>query len=446
MPGPPAMRKALEAALARAEAAVRAWDPLEIQGEVQEVIGLTIVSRGPSVRIGDALTIHSRGFDAPMLAEAVGFRRGEVLLMPLGALGHVEPGARVRSEGRPLTITVGEALVGRVLDGLGRPLDGAPLPRGVARSVESTPPSPLERPPITSPLAVGVRAIDGLIAVGRGQRLGIFAGSGVGKSTLLGMIARGTQADVNVIALIGERSREVREFIERDLGEAGLKRSVIVAVPSDQPALLRMKGAYVATAIAEYFRDLGRDVLLMMDSLTRFAHAAREVGLAVGEPPTTKGYPPSVFGLLPKLIERAGTSARGSITAFYTVLVDGDDLTDPIADAARGILDGHIVLSRALANRGIYPAIDVLESTSRLMRAVAPPDVIALATRFRELLSVYRQSEDLISIGAYRKGHNARLDESLMRKEAMDRFLRQGVDERSSLEETQAMLRAVFEE
>ncbi|WP_415579169.1 FliI/YscN family ATPase, partial [Hydrogenibacillus schlegelii] len=305
-------------------------------------------------------------------------------------------------------------------------------------------PPPLARPPIRAPLPVGIRAIDGLLTVGRGQRMGIFAGSGVGKSTLLGMIARGTAADVNVIALIGERSREVREFLERDLGEAGRRRSVVVAVPSDQPALLRMKGAYVATAIAEYFRDRGLDVLLMMDSLTRFAHAAREVGLASGEPPTTKGYPPSVFGLLPKLLERAGTSERGSITAFYTVLVDGDDLTDPIADAVRGLLDGHIVLSRALAQRGHFPAIDVLESTSRVMRAIVPPEQLHLATRFRELAAVYRQSEDLIAIGAYRRGQNARLDESLKRKEAMDAFLRQDVDERAAPEETLSALQAVF--
>ncbi|QZA33501.1 FliI/YscN family ATPase [Hydrogenibacillus sp. N12] len=438
------MKDGLRERLAALGARLEAFQPLELQGEVQEVVGLLIVSRGPAVAVGDAVRIVPEGGGAEVLAEVVGFRRGAVLLMPLGDLGAVGPGARVRPAGGPLSVVVGETLVGRVLDGLGRPQDGGAPIRSERRPVFRPPPPPLARPPIRAPLPVGIRAIDGLLTVGRGQRMGIFAGSGVGKSTLLGMIARGTAADVNVIALIGERSREVREFLERDLGEAGRRRSVVVAVPSDQPALLRMKGAYVATAIAEYFRDRGLDVLLMMDSLTRFAHAAREVGLASGEPPTTKGYPPSVFGLLPKLLERAGTSERGSITAFYTVLVDGDDLTDPIADAVRGLLDGHIVLSRALAQRGHFPAIDVLESTSRVMRAIVPPEQLHLATRFRELAAVYRQSEDLIAIGAYRRGQNARLDESLKRKEAMDAFLRQDVDERAAPEETLSALQAVF--
>ncbi|MBE3554242.1 MAG: FliI/YscN family ATPase, partial [Thermicanus sp.] len=309
-------------------------------------------------------------------------------------------------------------------------------PTGDWIHVERKPPNPLSRPRITQPITVGVRAIDGLLTLGKGQRIGIFAGSGVGKSTLLGMIARNTSADVNVIALIGERGREVKEFIERDLGEEGLKRSMVVAVPSDQPALLRMKGAYVATAIAEYYRDQGLDVMLMMDSVTRFAMAGREVGLAIGEPPATKGYPPSVFANLPKLLERSGTSEKGTITAFYTVLVDSDDMNEPIADAVRGILDGHIVLSRDLANRGHFPAIDVLESVSRLMTEVTSPEHQEKARQVRRLLSAYQEAEDLISIGAYRRGSNRETDLAITMKPKLDQFLRQRVDERPTFEET----------
>jgi flagellum-specific ATP synthase len=406
-------------------------------GKVTQVIGLTIESLGPSAKIGDICQIYPNYRTNPVLAEVVGFRSDNVLLMPLGDLGAIGPGSEVRGTREPLQVAVGKSLLGRILDGLGQPIDdlGA-VPVHEARSIHNEPPNPLTRPTIRSPLSVGVRCIDSLLTTGRGQRIGIFAGSGVGKSTLLGMIARNTSADVNVIALIGERGREVREFIEKDLGEEGLARSVLIVATSDQPALVRIKGALVATTIAEYFRDEGLHVNLMMDSVTRFAMAQREVGLTIGEPPATRGYTPSVFAVLPKLLERAGTGPVGSITGFYTVLVDGDDMNEPIADAVRGILDGHIVLSRQLANKGHFPAIDILASVSRVMNDLAAVDHAKTAAAFKKLLAVYRDAEDLINIGAYQRGSNRLIDMAVEYKPLMDKFLQQAVHEKSAIEST----------
>lgn len=410
-------------------------------GLVNKVVGLTVESIGPETRIGDICHIYSELGRPPIQAEVVGFKDRHLVLMPLGPMEEIGPGSFVVASGQALNIKVGEALLGHVLDGIGRPLDGRPLPKGLlSYSTHQAPPNPLERPPIQQPLSVGVRAIDGLLTVGKGQRVGIFAGSGVGKSTLMGMIARNTSADINVIALIGERGREVREFIERDLGEEGMKRTILVVATSDQPALLRIKGAFTATAIAEYFRSQGKDVLLMMDSVTRFAMAQREVGLAVGEPPTTKGYTPSVFAMLPKLLERSGTSKEGSITAFYTVLVDGDDLNDPIADAVRGILDGHIVLDRKLANKGHYPAIDVLASISRLMKEIVSKEHHEAALQFIRLLSTYKEAEDLINIGAYKKGSNSEIDRALTMYPALVRYLQQDIDEKTAFDQSKEEL------
>ncbi|BCJ85261.1 flagellar protein export ATPase FliI [Effusibacillus dendaii] len=404
-------------------------------GRVKQVIGLTIEAHGPAAKMGDVCWIYPANHNVPCMAEVVGFRDDRVLLMPLGDLGAIAPGSEVRGTGRALHVTVGAQLLGRILNGLGEPIDElGPLASSDERPTENEPPNPLARPVIRSPLSVGVRCIDSLLSVGRGQRIGIFAGSGVGKSTLLGMIARNTSADVNVIALIGERGREVREFIEKDLGPEGLARSVLVVATSDQPALVRIKGASVATAIAEYFRDQGLHVNLMMDSITRFAMAKREVGLAVGEPPATKGYPPSVFAVLPKLLERAGTSSKGTITGFYTVLVDADDLNDPVADAVRGILDGHVVLSRELANKGHFPSIDVLSSVSRVMNDLVSPDHRKAAANFKKLAAAYREAEDLIHIGAYRTGSNPIIDKSIQYRALMDQFLVQTVDEKADYE------------
>lgn len=422
-------------------------DPVRVHGQVVQVIGLTVESIGPDVRIGELCTIFPSRDAPPVRAEVVGFRHNRVLLMPLGELGAVGPGCDVVATGQPLTAPTGPQLLGRVLNGLGEPIDDGPPLHAVPRvPVDRAPPSPLERPPVAEPVGVGVRVIDGLLTVGRGQRVGIFAGSGVGKSTLLGMVARNTEADVNVIALIGERGREVRAFLERDLGPEGLARSVVVVATSDQPALIRIKGALVATAIAEAFRDQGRDVMLLMDSVTRYAMALREVGLAVGEPPTTKGYTPSVFAALPRLLERAGTSAAGTITAFYTVLVDGDDLNDPIADAVRGILDGHIVLDRALANRGHFPAVDVLASTSRVMRDIVSADHMRAAENVRRVLALHKDAEDLLQIGAYKRGTNRELDIALQHIEAVRRFTRQSPDEAAPFPDTTAELIQRFKE
>ncbi|WP_307335178.1 flagellar protein export ATPase FliI [Caldalkalibacillus uzonensis] len=410
-------------------------------GKVTKVIGLTVESVGPHTRLGDICLINPGQGKPPIQAEVVGFRGQHVILMPLGPMDEIGPGCSVEATGGALHIKVGSPLLGQVLDGLGQPLSGGKLPQGlICYSTNQSPINPLERPPIKDPLSVGIRAIDGLLTIGKGQRVGIFAGSGVGKSTLMGMIARHTTADVNVIALIGERGREVREFIERDLGSEGRQRTVLVVATSDQPALQRIKGAFTATAIAEYFRDQGKDVLLMMDSVTRFAMAQREVGLAIGEPPTTKGYPPSVFALLPKLLERSGTSRVGSITAFYTVLVDGDDLNDPISDAVRGILDGHIVLDRQLAQKGHFPAIDVLASVSRVMKAIVSETHQKAAQQFARMLSYYNEAEDLINIGAYKRGSNRNIDLAVRMYPDMIRYLQQGINERSSFEESRQHL------
>lgn len=404
------------------------------QGRVAKIVGLMIEADGPRVSVGEYCQILTQeGQKVP--AEVVGFRNSTTLLMPLAELEGIAPGDRVIPQQHKLRVGVGNGLLGRVLDGLGRPFDGRPLSTAEVYPLQSAPPNAFLRPRIRDPLSVGVRAVDGLLTIGRGQRIGIFAGSGVGKSTLLGMMARNTTASVNVIALVGERGRELRDFIEKDLGPEGLERSVLVVATSDQPALVRLKAAFTATAIAEYFRDQGQDVLLMMDSVTRFAMAQREVGLTAGEPPATRGYPPSVFALLPKLLERSGMSERGSITGIYTVLVDGDDHNEPIADSVRGILDGHIVLTRDLAMQNHYPAIDILQSVSRVMTDIVSSEHKALAMKFREYLAVYQEAKDLIDIGAYVAGSNRRIDEAIKHIEGINGFLRQGVDEEVSFEE-----------
>jgi flagellum-specific ATP synthase len=423
---------------------VRALDPYRLNGRVSELIGLVIESRGPEAGVGERCEIHVHGHRTgtpPLQAEVVGFREGRTLLMPLGEPRGVGPGQTVVAAGGAARVGVGPQLLGRVLDGLGRPIDGGPEPRVEAtRPIDASPPDPLTRPPIDTPLTLGVRAIDTLMPCGRGQRMGIFAGSGVGKSTTLGMMARNTAADINVIALVGERGREVREFIEHDLGPEGLARSVVVVATSDQPALVRIRAAFVATAIAEHFRDRGADVLLMMDSVTRLATAQREVGLAIGEPPATRGYTPSVFAILPRLLERAGTAATGSITGLYTVLVDGDDMNEPVADAVRSILDGHIVLSRELAHRHHYPAIDVLQSVSRLAPRLLDGPEAEAAGRLRGLLAAHRRAEDLIAIGAYVAGTDPRVDEARAKLSRIESFLCQPVDGAYSRDDALARL------
>jgi flagellum-specific ATP synthase len=420
---------------------LRPIDPIRVNGKVTQVIGLTVESEGPDASIGDVCHIYPTKGSKPLKAEVVGFRDNKVILMPLGELDAIGPGCDVVGTGKPLTVQVGSELLGKVLDGLGQPLDGSFIPSRMPHSsTNNTPSNPLMRPRVKVPLGIGVRAIDGLLTVGQGQRVGIFAGSGVGKSTLLGMIARNTSADVNVIALIGERGREVLEFIEKDLGPEGLARSVVIVATSDQPALVRMKGALIATTIAEYFRDRGLNVMLMMDSVTRYAMALREVGLAIGEPPATRGYTPSVFAALPKLLERAGTGQNGSITAFYTVLVDGDDMNEPIADAVRGILDGHIVLSRELAHQGHFPAIDVLASISRVMKEIVTEEQQDAANQLKSLLATYKSSEDLINIGAYQIGSNEKIDQAIEAIEAIRAFTRQKTNEKVGLEEVQQLL------
>ncbi len=420
-------------------------DTVRINGRVSQVVGVLVESSGPACGIGEICHIHWSRTAEPVPAEVVGFSDNRTLLMPFGPVNDIRPGSEVVATGSSLKVPVGRALLGRVLDGLAQPLDQKEPIRAEAEvSAAATPPHPLLRQRISQPLSLGVRAIDGLLTVGKGQRIGIFAGSGVGKSTLLGMIARNTSADVNVIALIGERGREVRDFIEKDLGEEGLRRSVLVVATSDQVPVVRLRGAQVATAIAEYFRDCGLDVLLMMDSVTRVAWAQREIGLASGEPPTTRGYTPSVFAILPGLLERSGTSAKGSITGLYTVLVEGDDMNEPVADTVRGILDGHIVLSRDLAARNHYPAIDVLSSVSRLMSDVADPDHRACAGKLRDVLATYKNSEDLINIGAYAHGSNANIDYALSKIDAANAFLKQAVTEKSDLSGAAAMIKEMF--
>lgn len=407
---------------------------IKFTGHVERIVGLTIESVGPAVKYGDMCKIKT-GESQYLYTEVVGFNRNRVILMPIGDMKGVVPGAEVYAVGTSLMVPVGRELLGRVISGIGKPLDG----KGeiFARNrypVEGREINPLNRTVITEPLSVGVRAIDGLITVGRGQRIGIFSGSGVGKSTLMGMISRYTDADVNVIALIGERGREVKDFVEKELGPEGLKRSVVVAATSDQPPMLRLRGAFLAHAIAEYFRDQGMAVNLLLDSITRFAMAQREVGLAAGEPSATRGYPPSVFSMMPRLLERAGTSnTGGSITGFYTVLVEGDDMNEPIADAARGILDGHIVLDRKFANKGHYPAVNVLASVSRCMKDVVEERHLQAAYKFRELLAAYTDAEDLINLGGYVRGANPVVDRAISMINEMNDFLKQGIYEKDNL-------------
>lgn len=404
--------------------------PVEVRGRVTELVGLLIRAGVPGARVGEICLIRSPHQQKALRAEVVGFRGGEVILMPLGEISDVAMGAEVISTGQALRVKVGEALLGRVLNGLGEPIDGLGAVENTSEyGVMATPPDPMRRSRVTKPFATGIRALDGILTVGTGQRVGVFAAAGVGKSTLLGMLARNTEAEINVIALVGERGREVRDFLENDLGAAGLKRSVVIVATSNEPSLVRQKAAYVATAVAEYFRDQGKKVLLMMDSVTRFARALREVGLARGEPPARAGFPPSVFSELPRLLERTGNSDKGSITAFYTVLVEGDDMTEPIADETRSILDGHIVLSRNLASAGHYPAIDIGESVSRVMSTVASDAHVEAARKLREVLAVYETNKDLILIGAYKKGSDPRTDYAITKLDAVNAFLKQDVKE-----------------
>lgn len=425
---------------------VRSANTFRNYGRVIQVIGLVIEGTGPLLAIGDACCIHRNDGKDPVQAEVVGFRENRVLVMPLGETRGIQPGNRIIPLGSPARAQVGTGLLGRVLDGLGQPMDHkGPLLSTKKYPIYAPSPPSLSRRRISVPLDTGIKAINGLTTLGKGQRIAIFSGSGVGKSTLLGMIARHTTAQVNVVGLIGERGREVREFIEKDLGEEGLKRSVVVVATSDQPPLIRMRGAYLTTTLAEYFRDQGMDVLLMMDSMTRFAMAAREVGLAIGEPPTSKGYTPSVFVQLPKLLERAGTVAdRGSITGIYNVLAEGDDIHDPIVDAIRSIVDGHLVLARDLAAQNHYPAIDVLGSVSRVMNDIVDKNHLAARDKMVSLLAIYKRAEDLIQIGAYAPGSNSQIDEAIKKMPEINRFLRQGIDEKMDFKESVDLLSGIF--
>jgi len=412
-------------------------DPMMLCGKVTKVIGLVIEANGPASRIGAICDIHPMGNQPPIRAEIQGFRGNRVLLMPLEEIRGIGPGSLVVARNERATIAVGDGLLGRVIDGLGHPIDGkGPIPSKAAYPIYGNPINPLERKRINQPLDIGIRAINGLLAIGCGQRMGIFSGSGVGKSVLMGMIARNTSADVNVIALIGERGRELNDFIEKELGPQGLRRSVVVVATSDHLPLIRMRGAFIATAVAEYFRDQGMHVNLMMDSVTRFAMAQREIGLALGEPPTTKGYTPSVFTLLPKLLERAGTSSNyGTITGLYTVLVEGDDMDEPIADAVRSILDGHVVLSRDLAMQNHYPAIDVMKSISRVMVDITTESQQNSAGMIKSILATHKKAEDLINIGAYVKGSNPKIDQAIDMLDDINAYLCQGIDEKVSYDE-----------
>jgi len=427
---------------------LEASSPISANGKVTKVVGLVTEARGPVSRLGGICDIYPKGDMPKAKAEVVGFRDNRVLLMPLEEIRGIGPGSRVVAKEQKASIGVGQGLLGRVIDGLGNPIDGkGPVPVDREYPIYANPINPLLRKRINQPLDVGIRAINGLLTIGCGQRMGIFAGSGVGKSVLLGMIARKTTADINVIALIGERGREVNDFIIKELGEEGLKRSVVVVATSDHLPLIRMRGAFVATAVAEYFRDQGKHVMLMMDSVTRFAMAQREVGLALGEPPTTKGYTPSVFTMLPRLLERAGTSSNhGTITGLYTVLVEGDDMNEPIADAVRSILDGHIILSRDLAVQNHYPAIDILGSISRVMVDITSNEHRQNASRLREILATYRKAEDLINIGAYVAGSNPRIDYAIKMIERVNRYLRQGIEENVTFEESLEELETLFNE
>jgi flagellum-specific ATP synthase len=434
---PPRLANRVEHALKRAQSARLHRH----EGRVVQLIGLVVESEGPLAAVGELCRIESAWHDGSTLAEVVGFRNHNVLLMPLGETRGIHPGSQVIALGTSLQVPVGESLKGRVIDGLGQPLDDlGPIDAENTVPLNMTPPHPLKRQRIRQPFRTGVKAIDAFTPCGRGQRLGIFAGSGVGKSTLLGMIASQAEADVNVIALIGERGREVREFIEKDLTEAGRRKSVVVVATSNQPAIARLKGAFMAMAIAEHFRDSGQNVLMMMDSVTRFAMAQREIGLAVGEPPATRGYTPSVFSLLPQLLERAGTGPEGSITGLFTVLVEADDMNDPIADAVRSILDGHVVLTRELATQNHYPAIDVLESVSRLTRDLTSSEQQELTGRARESLAVFKRNQDLISIGAYPPGSNPAIDLAIELRDPLQHFLRQDVGKGYTLPESWTLL------
>ena len=414
-------------------------------GKVVNVVGLTIESNGPDAKLDDLCRIIvDKDENRFIMAEVIGFKDGKTLLMPFETTEGIGSGCIVENMGYPLSVSVGEDMLGLTLDGLGRPIDGSEYIGTDTYRIDAPSPDPLSREIITEPLPLGVKAVDGLITLGKGQRIGIFAGSGVGKSTLLGMFARNTKADINVIALIGERGREVREFIERDLGEEGMKRSVLVVATSDKPALVRRKAAQTATAIAEYFRDQGNDVLLMMDSLTRFSMAQREIGLASGEPPVTRGYPPSVYAEMPKLLERAGNSDKGSITGLYTVLVDGDDFNEPITDTARSILDGHIMLDSKLGHKNHYPAIDVLQSISRCMSQIATSEHKAAAGKLKNVLATYNEAEDLINIGAYKSGANKNIDYAIEKIDAINEFLCQDVDSKYSFDEELDMLKGLF--
>ncbi|MDR1576701.1 MAG: FliI/YscN family ATPase [Deltaproteobacteria bacterium] len=414
--------------------ALKKIPPLTLEGRVTKVTGLVIEGDGPAASVGEVCRVMT-GPGQSLEAEVVGFRDKAIQLMPIGDMTGLTPGSRILATGQPAMVTVGPGLLGRILDGRGQPMDNKPpIPDATTYPVKAAPGNPLFRSRITKVMDVGVRAINALMTIGQGQRVGIFAGSGVGKSTLMGMIARHMRADVNVIALIGERGREVREFIEKDLGPEGLKRSVVVAATSEQPALVRIRGAYVATALAEYFRDQGQHVILMMDSATRFAYAAREVGLSIGEPATTRGYTPSVFAQLPQLLERAGNWERGSVTGLYTVLVEGDDMNEPVADAMRSILDGHMVLRRSLADRNQFPALDILSSISRLMNDLVDKDHLRASGRFKELLATYRHNEDMINIGAYQKGSSQEIDQAILYFPKLINFLKQPFDEACPVE------------
>jgi flagellum-specific ATP synthase len=421
------------------KSSIRALKTTRTSGRVTQVVGLTIQAVGLDCQIGEVCEIQTSS--GVILSEAVGFQDDRVLLMPLGDMQGIQPGSPVYPVVKAFRTAVGMALLGRVLDGLGQPIDGKePLGQIMRVSTTNSPPAPLDRPPVNEPLVTGIRVIDGMLTCGKGQRMGIFAGSGVGKSTLMGTIARSSRSDVSVIALVGERGREVREFVERDLGEEGLARSVVVVSTSDQPALVRLKAAFVAMTIAEYFRDNGLDVTFLMDSVTRFAMAQREVGLAIGEPPASKGYTPSVFALMPRLLERAGTSTRGTITGFFTVLVEGDDFNEPICDAARGILDGHIILSRTLAARNHYPAIDVLGSVSRVMPSVTTPEHRQLAAQARKHLATYEKARDLINIGAYVSGSDPEIDSAINVMPILNTFLQQDTHDVSPFDQTLGIL------
>ena len=422
-------------------------DAIKLNGKVSDVIGLVIVSTGPNVSLGEICKVVNRFGEEVCDTEIVGFKDGKVLSIALGEVQKISPRCEIIATGRSFKLSVSDDLLGRVLNGLGKPIDGkGEIKNSTKLNIYREPPNPLERNRIKDILQTGVRAIDGLVTIGKGQRVGIFAGSGVGKSVTLGMIARNTNADVNVIMLIGERGREVREFIEKDLGEEGLKKSVVIVATSDKSALVRIKGAYIGTTIAEYFRDQGKNVLLMMDSVTRFAMAQREVGLTIGEPPTTKGYTPSVFAILPKLLERAGNTENGSITGLYTVLVEGDDMNEPIADAVRSILDGHIVLDRKLANKGQYPAIDTLQSISRVMPDIVTSDHLKKSHDFNEILATYNEAEELVNIGAYVEGSNPQIDYALTKIDSLKEYLKQDMYEVSNCAESIEKLDKIFVE